>query len=102
MITYNKNDLSFAGVNSMGWYTFWARNLGTENAPIIGTSEADAIWITHNTPGDETFLRGGGGGDVIMGDVSDNRIWGDAGDDRIEGEEGDDRLWGGSGNDSLL
>jgi Ca2+-binding RTX toxin-like protein len=45
---------------------------------------------------------GGSGGDIILGDESDNVLYGAAGGDTLEGGDGDDTLNGSTGDDRLI
>ncbi|MEO1498665.1 MAG: hypothetical protein AAFV43_16090 [Planctomycetota bacterium] len=69
---------------------------GIEEA--TGSNHDDTI---KGSDGDNKWLRGGDGADVIDGRGGDDYLIGDAGDDTLIGGEGNDRLYGTTGENEL-
>jgi Ca2+-binding RTX toxin-like protein len=68
-------------------------DLGSGRADSGAAGEADTL------DGAE-ILKGGGGGDTLLGGAGSNVLAGGPGDDRLDGRAGADRLVGGPGRDS--
>jgi Ca2+-binding RTX toxin-like protein len=72
--------------------------IGGDQQPACNGVEATVT----GTPGDDTFLRGTPGLDVMVGGGGDDYLQGGDGDDVICGGRGDDRVVAGYGTDRLL
>ena len=82
---------------------------GTKQDPMLGTSGMDVLGLGGNDVLVATAnvsyancLRGGDGGDRLVGGPGGDTLKGDDGDDRADGGAGNDVLKGGDGADELM
>ncbi|OEK01152.1 hypothetical protein BFP97_06350 [Roseivirga sp. 4D4] len=68
---------------------------------LISNPSAGAYNVVNGTSGNNFFLNGSTGKDIINGFQGDDKLYGDDGDDILNGGDGFDQLYGGAGNDIL-
>lgn len=68
---------------------------------LIGTANADVLYVSASFPEDRNSLIGGAGDDTLLGGVGPDDMNGGDGNDSMQGGDGDDSLWGGNGRDTL-
>lgn len=73
----------------------------------LSDSARDDTWVEPvdrrpgDHDGDDAFILGNNGEDLLRGDGGDDRLDGHGGDDQLNGRGGNDELFGGSGDDTL-
>jgi hypothetical protein len=104
------NDLVDLGTGGFADYTRRTGPLTLHGETIGGAGEADTVVGPATIgggsgndvlEGDQLWLDGGPGNDVLVGGPGTNRLFGEEGEDELRGEGGNDVLNGGFGSDRM-